>query len=142
MILAVTSLVLLITLSQEVVGAGTPVPYFQSLGALLLSAHDWAYLFAGQFVFSLGALVLNYMLYQSKLVPRFISIWGLIGAVLLLAGALVLIFGLTSETSLLATLIFIPIAVNEMVLAIWLIAKGFNSAAIASLTANTGGDNA
>lgn len=131
LIVAVTSLILLVTLSQEFVDAGTPADsYFQSLGALLLAAHDWAYLFSGQLVFCLGALILNYILYQSKLVPRFISIWGLIGALLLLAGALLRMFGLVTETSPLATFIFLPIAVEEMVFAVWLIVKGFNTPAI------------
>jgi hypothetical protein len=131
MIVAITSLVLLLTLSQEFVRAGAPVAsYFQSQGTLLVEAHNWAYLFGGQLVFSMGALVLNYMLFQSKLVPRFISIWGLVGSILLLAGALLRLFGLITETSLLATLIFIPIAINEMLLAVWLIVKGFNASAI------------
>jgi hypothetical protein len=100
MVLAVTSLGLLVTLSEEFVNAGSPAAsYFQSLGALLVAAHDWAYLLAGLLVFSLGALALNYMLYKSKLVPRFISIWGLIGAVWLLAGALLILFRSIEETS-------------------------------------------
>jgi len=137
-VVAVTSLVSLLVLSQEFVRAGTPdSSYFQSLGTLLIKGHDWAYLFEGQLIFSLGALVLNYMLFQSKLVPRFISIWGLVGSVLLLAGALLRLFGLITETSWLATLIFLPIAVQEMVLAVWLIAKGFNPSAVAVTSPST-----
>jgi hypothetical protein len=131
---AVTSLALLLTLSQEYVQAGvSDAPHFQTVGTLLVTAHGWAYLFGGQLVFCLGAL--NYLLYQSKLVPRWLSVWGLIGAVLLLAGALLRIFGSIAETSTLATFIFLPIAVQEMVFAVWLIVKGFNSSAIASLSA-------
>jgi hypothetical protein len=140
LVVAITSLALLLTLSQDFVNAGTPVaPYFQSLGALLVGAHDWAYLFAGQLVFSLGALVLNYMLFRSKLVPVFISTWGIIGALLLLAGALLQVFDVVNDTSLVATLIFLPIAVQEMVLAVWLIVKGFNQSAIASVSSEMSG---
>jgi Domain of unknown function (DUF4386) len=71
---------------------------------------------------------LNYMLFKSKLVPRFISIWGLIGAVWLLAGALLFLFGSIDEAS--STFVFLPLAVQEMVFAVWLIVKGFNLSAI------------
>jgi len=83
--------------------------------------------------FGLGSLTLNYLLYQSKLVPRFLSVWGLIGA------ALVLIYGLLSLLSLkpdmlmsILTILALPIAVQEMAFAIWLILKGFNPSAITS----------
>jgi len=78
-------------------------------------------------VFALSALMFNYLLYQSKLIPRWLSVWGLIGATLLLAEGLLGMFDLTISTFLAA-----PIAVQEMVLAAWLIVKGFNSSAIAS----------
>jgi len=132
LIVGAISLLSLLTLSQEYVQAGAPdAPYFQTLGTLLLSVSDWTSLLGAMIAFSLTALILNYLLYQSKLIPRFISVWGLIGATLLFAAGLLGMFGLspTSTTSILLTF---PIAVNEMVLAVWLIVKGFNSSAIAS----------
>ena len=81
-------------------------------------------------VFSLTALILNYLLYQSELVPRWLSGWGLIGATLLLAAGLLEIFGIN-----LTDIINLPIALQEMVFAIWLIVKGFNSSAIDSESA-------
>ncbi len=86
--------------------------------------------------FSIGALILNYLLYQSKLIPRFISVWGLIGAVLLLAAGLLGMFGL-SPASMISIILTIPIGLNEMVLAVWLIGKGFNLSAIASESSKT-----
>ncbi len=128
------SLLSLLTLSQEYVqAAATDASHFQALGALLLSVHDWIHLLGVEIVFALTALILNYILYQSKLIPRFISVWGLIGAILLLALGLLRMFGF-SPTSAFFTF---PIAINEMVLAIWLIAKGFNPSAIASESAKT-----
>ena len=85
-------------------------------------------------VLSLTALILNYILYQSRLVPRFISVWGLIGAALMLAAGLLGMFGL-SPFSTIVILLGLPLALNEMVLAVWLIVKGFNSSAIASASA-------
>lgn len=74
------------------------------------------------------------VLYKSKLVPRFISVWGFIAAIALLTGSVLANIDMfTGISELGLNLIFAtPIAVNEMVLAIWLIFKGFNSDAIAS----------
>ncbi len=120
------SLLSLLTLSQEYVQAAAPdASYFQTLGTLLLSVSDWTNLLGAMIFFSLTALILNYLLYQSKLIPRFISVWGLIGATLLLAAGLLGMFGL-SPSSTISIFLTLPIALNEMVLAVWLIVKGFN----------------
>ena len=121
----------LLTLSQEYVQAAAPdASYFQTLGTLLLAVWDWALLLGIMIVFSLTALILNYLLYQSELVPRWLSGWGLIGATLLLAAGLLEIFDIN-----LTDIINLPIALQEMVFAIWLIVKGFNSSAIVSESA-------
>ncbi len=126
------SLLSLLTLSQEYVKAAAPdASYFQTLGNLLLAVNDWTYLLGPMIVFSLSALILNYLLYQSKLIPRFISVWGLIGATLLLKAGLLGMFGL-SPFSIISLLLTFPIFLNEMVLAVWLIVKGFNSSPIDS----------
>jgi hypothetical protein len=121
-----------VTLSQEYVKAGAPdASYFQSLGTLLLAARDWAGVL-GSFAFILGALMYYYIFYQSKLIPRWLSVWGLIGVPFWIAAELLLMFGLIEHFSTNAILLDIPIAINEMVLAVWLIVKGFNPSAIAS----------
>ena len=122
----VISWLLLLTLSQEYVKAGAPdASYFQTLGTLLLEALDGI----GQIlsiVFSLGALMIYYLFYQSKLIPRWLSVWGLIGSILYLAVPLLGMFGSVLE------ILYAPLALQEMVFAVWLIVKGFNSSAIAS----------
>jgi hypothetical protein len=74
----------------------------------------------------LGGLPLYYITYQLKLVPRWLSVWGLIGA------ACVLLYGLISLFDLDPSILAAPIAVQEMVFAVWLIVKGFNLSAIES----------
>jgi len=134
---AVTGLLSLLTLSQEFVKAGAPdASYFQALGTSLLALRDWAGQL-GMIAFILGALMYYYIFYQSKLIPRWLSGWGLIGVPFWLAVSLLIMFGSLTESSVLATFLYLPIAVNEMVLAVWLIVKGFNSSAIASLCAKT-----
>jgi hypothetical protein len=122
---------LLLTVSQEYVKAGAPdASYFQTLGTLLLEADVWSNQIL-RIVFSLGALMIYYLFYQSKLIPRWLSVWGLIGAILYLAVPLLRMFG--SELGILMA----PLGVQEMVFALWLIVKGFNSSAIASESAKT-----
>jgi hypothetical protein len=65
-------------------------------------------------------------LYQSKLVPRWLSVWGLVGAALVFLYGMIALFG--PDPGLLAILI----ALQEMVFAVWLIVKGFNPSAIAN----------
>ena len=67
-----------------------------------------------------------WLLFQSKLIPRWLSIWGLIGIVLHFATGLLMLFKLQLETSTLNTIMNFPIFLQEMVIAIWLIVKGFN----------------
>jgi len=132
-IVGAISALLLLTLSQEYV-AGTPdASYFQTLGTLLIEERDWTFLLGPVIVFSLNSLILNYLLYQSRLVPRFISVWGLIGATLLLAAGLLGMFDIYNIDS--TVFLAAPIGVNEMVLAVWLIVKGFNPSAIVSESA-------
>jgi len=137
-IAGVIGLLSLVTLSQEFVKAGAPdASYFQSSGTLLLAVRDWGGHMLGSIVLGLGALMLYYLLFQSKLIPRWLSVWGLIGAPLALAEGLLSMFSVVDPFSTTAVLLNLPIAVNEMVLAVWLIVKGFNSSAIASLSVKT-----
>ena len=124
-------LLVLLALSQEFAKAGAPdASYYQTLGTLLLAAREGAFMIGSGLVWSLSALVLNYILYQSKLIPRWLSGWGLVGAMLSFTTYLLQIFSIN-----LTEFLFLPIALQEMVFAVWLIVKGFNSSAIASLSA-------
>ncbi|MFX0209371.1 MAG: DUF4386 domain-containing protein [Candidatus Hodarchaeota archaeon] len=118
----------LVLLSQEFVDAGAPADsYFQTLGELLLAGQDLAQaLVPSVFAFSLGALMYQFIFFQSKLIPRWLSIWGLIGSALVFVSGLVTIFG-GSALSPISDLLGLPNFVGEMVLAVWLIVKGFNS---------------
>jgi hypothetical protein len=129
-IAAVITPLALIAISQEYVSVGAPdAPYLQSIGTALLEVRA---ALAGQLLglfFGLAALVFYYLLYKSKLVPRWLSGWGLIGAVLVLTWNLLEIFGISISAGMILAL---PIILNEIFLGIWLIFKGFNPSAIAS----------
>ncbi len=81
--------------------------------------------------FVLGALMFYVLLYQSRLVPRWLSVWGLLAAALYIVPPLGSVFGLSS-----LGILSLPLFLQEMVMAVWLIAKGFNSPAIAAESAN------
>jgi hypothetical protein len=132
-IAAVISPLSLIALSQEYVQAGAPdASYFQTLGSSFLAARAlWVGLMLGIFI-SLGALLFYYLLYQSKLVPRWLSVWGLIAVALLLTWNLLEMFSISINAGMILAL---PIILNEIFLGIWLIVKGFNPSAIASPSA-------
>ncbi len=66
--------------------------YFQTSGALLLAAKEWTSV-VENFPYGLGALILNIVLYQSELIPQWLSVWGLIGATLLFTMGLLRMFG-------------------------------------------------
>ena len=125
-IIGVIILLLLLTLSHEFAKAGTlDVSYFQTLGGLLRAGRDLVNHVATTLAFVLAMLLFNCTFYQTKLVPRWLSVWGLIGSTLsILASLLFMIrfIGLDAAYMMLN----IPIAFQEMILAIWLIVKGFN----------------
>jgi len=125
----------LVNLSQDHLSkGGVDASYLQSIGNSIQSVVYWVdhagliYLV----VFGIGALILYSALYKSKLIPRWLSIWGLIGAVAILAGSVIATFDISL---VLAMLLIIPIGLQEQAMAIWLIVKGFNSSAIASESA-------
>jgi len=125
-IIGVISILSILTLSQKYVAGALDASYFQALGTLLLGVYDWTWVVGPLIFFALSTLPFYYLLYQSKLIPQWLSGWGLIGGILVTLYGLLAMFGISPD------FLAAPIAVQEMVLAVWLIVKGFNSSAIAS----------
>jgi hypothetical protein len=120
---------LLVVVAQQYVDSGAAVAsQFSSLGILLVKAIDPITAIV-DIVFSLGALMFYYLLSQAKLIPRWLSGWGIVAAILYLTTGLIAVF------STHMVILLMPMALQEMVMAIWLIVKGFNPSAIASLSA-------
>ena len=90
------------------------------------------------FFLGVNTLLYSSLLFKSKLVPRPLAVLGLTGATLVLGYAMLVLFGVTVQGSAPLFLLALPIAAYEMILAGWLIVKGFNPAAIASAPARTG----
>jgi phosphoglycerol transferase MdoB-like AlkP superfamily enzyme len=118
-------------LSRGFAAAGAPdASHFQTTGSVLQTTQDLALALA-QSVFAIGALMLYYLLFQARIVPRWLSLWGLVAAPLFLVASLSLLWT-GDPNSTLASTFFAPMALQEMVLAVWLIVKGFDTAARAS----------
>ncbi len=81
---------------------------------------------------AVNALLLGSLMYQSRLVPRVLPLLGLIGAPLLLANTIVTMFGITGPIFVLTGIFFLPVAVWEFSLGVWLTVKGFKPSAITS----------
>jgi len=84
---------------------------------------------------AVNALLLGSLLYQPRLVPRILPLLGFIGAPLLIANTIVVMFGITTGPIYVLTGIgVLPIALWEFSLGVWLTVKGFDPSAIASLS--------
>lgn len=124
-----------VSLSEDyLAGSGADASSYRVAGNALESINDWAgtqgliYLT----IFSLGSLILYSALYRSELVPRFISIAGIVAALTLLIGSVLDSMHALGETPGAGVELIVagPIAIVEVTLSVWLIARGFNQPAI------------
>ena len=131
----VVCLLTLVTLSRESANAGAAASSaYEVPGALLMAARD-SLSEVSVLAFGLGALMYYWVFYQSRLVPRWLSVWGLVAVTSVMVSMLLVMFRLIESFSPPQLVLALPIFLQEMVLAVWLIVKGFNPRAIASAPA-------
>jgi hypothetical protein len=125
-VIGVILLLLSLTLSQAFVKAGAPeASDFQTIGELLRTGRDLVNHVGMILVFSIGGLMFYALLYQTKLVPRWLSGWGMVGTAVAIAASLLFMVRVVD----LVTSVYLnfPLALQEMVFAVWLLVRGFNS---------------
>ena len=123
------------TLGQHFIAAGAgDRASLQAIGDSLVSVHDQAGLVA-VFAFCLGASLYYTLFFQSRLVPRWLSGFGIVAIILMMAACVLALFSGNRITSYIP--LAFPIFLQEMVLAVWLIAKGFNPSVSASKSGKT-----
>ena len=83
-------------------------------------------------VVCLGGALFYILLFRSRIVPRWIASWGLIGIPFYAAAYLLAVYGVVGINSSEVNLLCVPLAVQEMVLAVWMIARGFRPAAVSN----------
>jgi Domain of unknown function (DUF4386) len=127
----VVALMSIVTLRQAGAGPGALVT-----GQALVANYNWFFLLGQSLMPALNALLLGSLLYRSRLVPRILPLVGLIGAPLLLASDIAVLFGLWDRVSAPSGLLALPIAAWEFSLGVYLIVKGFKPSPItAGMTA-------
>jgi hypothetical protein len=111
-------------------GPGTASPAGVRLGTLVIDSDGASVIMS--LVFCLGAALFYVLLYRSRIVPRWITLWGLAGIPLYVAAYLLAMYGVVGINSSAVNLLSLPLAVQEMVLAVWMIARGFRPAAVSN----------
>ena len=130
----VISVLAIVTLRNDVTGtAGADPASLVTTAQAHLATYNWTFLLSQSFMPVFCDLFLGYLLYRSGLVPRIFPIIALVGAPLLLASDVAVFFGVIDRVSPVAALAFIPIAVWELSLGVYLTVKGFRPAAVAAL---------
>ena len=99
----------------------------------LATLYDRIFLLGQSFMPAVNDLLLGYLLYKARLVPRALSLIGIVGGPVLVVGYITVLFGLIGQHAPLTGLFAIPVALFEFALGIWLLIKGFNSKAVAAL---------
>lgn len=120
----------MLRLSMEFVDRSAATVDYEATGTLLLEARDWAFAMGAGLAFNLSALLLNFMLHRSRLVPRWLSIWGFVGAAVWLIAWFPQIYDVDLGVFEIA---FLPIALQEMVFAVYLLVRGFDTDVITEL---------
>jgi hypothetical protein len=123
----------LVALGNEYIATGADSAALQSMGNVLYQFQD-RLATVGPLFFLIGVACLYLSFYRTRLIPRWLSVWGLIGVVCSLASTLLNFFQMDTGYGLYLEMVIAP---QEMVMAIWLIVKGFNPSAIANLFAKT-----
>jgi len=111
-------------------GPGTASPAGVRLGSLVLDSSATNAVLT--LVFCVGAVVFYSVLYRSRIVPRWIASWGLVAIVFYVAADLLAMYSVIGADSTEQVAMFMPLAVQEMVLAVWMIARGFRPAAVST----------
>jgi hypothetical protein len=134
----ILSILSLVTLRQEA-AAGADAASLLAVGQSLVAVQSWTFLLGPGFVVGIGnGLILGYLMYTSRLIPRGMAMLGLIAGPVLLARFVAILFGVFEPTSVLGSLTVVPEFIWELGLGIWLIVKGFNASALASLLRDSG----
>ena len=126
-------LLALLTVSQEAVAAGSAgLASAATVSNLVLAVREWVHGFVALIPFGVGAFMYYVVLYKSRLIPRWLSTWGLVAIVLFMVSTVYAGFTQDFGFTTVNTVLNIPIGLQEMALAIWLIAKGFDQRALAA----------
>ena len=128
-VVGLISLLSVVTLRDDVAGAGADAGTLTVAGKQLVAIHDWTFLLGPGFCVGVNGLLLGYLFYKSGLVPRWIAMFGLVGGPLIFASSIAVLFGAYEQDG--AHFFFsIPEIVFEFSVTIHTLAKGFRPSPI------------
>ncbi len=126
-LLGIVSVLALLTLSHSYTTIPKPEnSVYSAIGTVLKAFHDWTFILGPKLLLGINTLTYSYVFYKTGLVPRQLSLLGITGACLVFVNALLEMFGVVGSSSAGDLLLAFPVAIYEMVLAGWLITRGFN----------------
>ena len=125
-IIGIMSMLTILSLNQHFIpGIDKNTNNYILHGRMLVALHDWAFLFGPNIALGPSTLITSYLLYKSRLVPRFISVLGMVAGPLISISGILVLFGTYPQISLLGVFFSLPVFTYELVLAGWLLVKGF-----------------
>lgn len=124
-VIGIILLPIFVLLSQEHSSASpSDIAIYESAGDMLRLFRDLTNHLGVILATGLGNVLFYLILYKEKLVPKWISIWGFLGNIVIMLASFLIIFQLIEVISTEYGLMSIPLVVQEIVLAIWLLTKG------------------
>jgi hypothetical protein len=130
-VVGIISLLSVVTLRQTYAGAkGADAASLLMFGKTLVAIHNWTFLLGPGLMPGINGVLLGYLMYRSALVPRAMTLLGLVGGPMLCASAMATMFGFYEQISVFGAIVTLPIFFWELSLGIWLIVKGFKTSPI------------
>ncbi len=123
----------LVAVGNEYIATGADSAVLQSIGNVLYQFENLKAP-VGSIIFLIGAMCIYLAFYRTRLIPRWLSVWGFIAVVTSMASALLNFFHMDTGYGFYLEMVMFP---QELAMAVWLIVKGFNPKAMAALSAKT-----
>jgi hypothetical protein len=125
------SLLAVVTMRQDLAGTtGAEATAAVTVGQALVAVHDWTFLFGPKLALGANTVLLAYLMYRSRLVPRAIAVLGLVGGSLIFASGTAALLGLYEDLSIPGVAAAAPVLAWELSVATWMIVKGFKPSPI------------
>lgn len=130
-LVGVMSLLTILTLRS---GGATDADAAVTVGRSLVALHDWTFLFGPKLALGVNTVLLAFLMYRSRLVPRPIAVLGLVGGSLVFVSGTAVLFGAYADMSTLGFTAAMPVLAWELSVALWMITKGFRTVTPAPLS--------
>jgi hypothetical protein len=129
-LIAAVSLLVMLKLGGDYGDGTLDAANVETMGAMLMALREWSFVIGTLVFLGLEAIALNYLLLRTELVPKWLSVWGFIGGIGILAYSVFALFGHDISSVSAVTMLAAPLGIQEQVFAAYLIIKGFRAPAV------------